>query len=155
MSNRVVQCWREVDSSNTQELDWSIDMDSLRVMIRHVDGSCIHVCLRGVLHDASAIHAVTHPVTSSSSTPPAVYRVSKEGKFSGIEKLLKSGKYTSVNEALKDHAADLVEKKEKKRRLNEAEAGEAAAQEEDVVFVQEKTRAQRDEEGKANALVLE
>ena len=93
-------------------------------------------------------------VTSSSGNQasivyPRAFRVSKEGKFSGIDAMLKSGKVTSVDEALKMHASSLEKKKAKKRALEPSDDSP------DVEFVQEKTRAQRDEEGKTNAVDVE
>ncbi len=129
-----------------EPLPWEIDADTMNLRLTLKEGGVVNVCLRGVLHESSLIHAVTRRVTSSSDAPPRAFRVSKEGKFSGIDAMLKNGNVTSVDEALKIHVNSLDTKKAKKRVLEPS-----AADSSDVEFVQEKTRAQRDEEGKANA----
>jgi hypothetical protein len=140
----------EEDAVN-QSIAWEIDADTMNLHLTLKD-CVVKVCLRGVLHETGLIHAISH-------TPTRTFRVSKEGKFSGIDAILKSGKVKSVDEALKMHASSLEQKKARKRTRPPMQSGrnllDTEIEAEEVEFVEEKTRSQRDEEGKAGAIDVE
>ena len=77
----------------------------------------------------------------------------------GMDVILASGSFLTFDSALKYRDKRFAHSKNKKMKmaLPEEEDGveDAEEEEEEVEFLNEKTRSERDEEGRANAIVVE
>lgn len=139
-------CWVK---GQEEEVQTSLDKMTMILSV-DVGDKTIEVDLRGILHASNAIHEVTR-------CGALVLRTTKDGAFSGLINELKKNPYTTFSQAVVARARRLADKRNDKRKRDEVEGTppQESAENDDVEFVKERTRQDRDNEGMANAESIE